>query len=104
MIEKIGKLAYQFTTNKGFEAQRLFELVLFSYLTVNADMHLKNFLLIENPLGEYEFSPAYDLLSTALVIPDEKKESALTINGKKSMKLLIICCYLMMNANSFINL
>lgn len=83
-VEKIGKLAYQFTTNKGFEAQRLFELVLFSYLTGNADMHLKNFSLIENALGEYEFSPAYDLLSTALVILDDKEESALTINGKKA--------------------
>src|SRR5690606_15038977 len=38
----------------------------------------------ENALGEYELSPAYDLLSTALVIPDDKEESALTINGKKS--------------------
>lgn len=83
-IEKIGKLAHQFTVNKGFESQRLFELVLFSFLTGNADMHLKNFSLIENALGEYEFSPAYDLLSTALVIPEDKEESALTINGKKS--------------------
>lgn len=83
-IEKIGKLANEFTANKGFEAQRLFELVLFNYLTGNADMHLKNFSLIENELGEYEFSPAYDLLSTALVIPDDKEESALTINGKNS--------------------
>ncbi len=83
-VEMIGRLTYQHTTNKGFEAQRLFEIVLFSYLTGNADMHLKNFSLIENTLGEYEFSPAYDLLSTALVIPDDKEESALTINGKKN--------------------
>ena len=83
-IEKIGKLSQSFTTNKGFEAQRLFELVLFCYLTGNADMHLKNFSLIENPLGEYEFSPAYDLLNTAIVMPEDKEESALTINGKKS--------------------
>lgn len=83
-IEKVGRLTYQFTANKGFEAQRLFELVLFSYLTANADMHLKNFSLIENNLGEYEFSPAYDLISTALVIVDDNEESALTINGKKN--------------------
>lgn len=83
-VEMIGRLTHQFTTNKGFEAQRLFELALFSYLTGNADMHLKNFSLMENTLGEYEFSPAYDLLSTALVIPDDKEESALTINGKKN--------------------
>lgn len=83
-IEKVGKLTHQHTTNKGFEAQRLFELVLFCYLTGNADMHLKNFSLIENTLNEYELSPAYDLLSTALVMPEDKEESALTINGKKS--------------------
>ncbi len=83
-IEKIGKLTHQYTANKGFEAQRLFELVLFSYLTGNADMHLKNFSLIENNLGEYEFSPAYDLLNTTLVISDDNEESALTINGKKN--------------------
>jgi serine/threonine-protein kinase HipA len=47
-------------------------------------MHLKNFSLIENSLGEYEFSPAYDLLNTAIVMPEDKEETALTINGKKS--------------------
>ena len=83
-IEKVGKVAQSFTTNKGFEAQRLFELVLFCFLTGNADMHLKNFSLIENSFGEYEFSPAYDLLNTSLVMPEDKEESALTINGKKS--------------------
>lgn len=83
-IEKIGKLVYEFTKNQGYEAQRLFELVLFCYLTGNADMHLKNFSLIENDLGEFELSPAYDLLNTAIVMPEDKEESALTINGKKS--------------------
>lgn len=83
-IEKIGKILRSFTTNKGFESQRLFELVLFCYLTGNADMHLKNFSLMENSLGEYELSPAYDLLNTFIVIPEDKEESALTINGKKS--------------------
>jgi serine/threonine-protein kinase HipA len=73
-----------FTFNKGFESQRLFELVLFCYLTGNADMHLKNFSLIENSLGEFELSPAYDLVNTAIVMPEDKEESALTMNGKKS--------------------
>lgn len=82
-IENIGKTARQYTTNKGIELIRLFELVLFCYLTGNADMHLKNFALLENAFGEYELSPSYDLLSTALVIPDDKDESALNINGKK---------------------
>ncbi len=83
-IEKIGKLLYQFATNKGFESQRLFELVLFSYLIGNADMHLKNFSLIGLVNGEYSLSPAYDLLNTAILMPDDKEECALTINGKKN--------------------
>ena len=83
-IESVAKSTKKFTTNKGFETLRLFELVLFCYLTGNADMHLKNFALIENISGEFELSPAYDLLSTALVIADDKEETALTINGKKS--------------------
>ena len=82
-VEKIGKLVRQFTTNTGYEQQRLFELILFCYVTGNTDMHLKNYALIENALGQYELSPAYDLLSTLLVLSDEE-ESALTINGKKN--------------------
>lgn len=83
-IEKVGKIVHQFTENKGFEMQRLFELVLFSYFTGNADMHLKNFSLIENASGEYQLSPAYDLLNTKLVIKEDFEESALTINGRKN--------------------
>ena len=83
-IEKIGKLIYKLTKNSGFEAQKLFEIVLFNYLTANADMHLKNYSLIENDFNEYELSPAYDLLNTLLLIPDDSEESALTINGKKN--------------------
>jgi serine/threonine-protein kinase HipA len=83
-IEKVANSTKKFTTNKGLEILRLFELVLFCYLTGNADMHLKNFALIENSLGEFELSPAYDLLNTALVIAADKEETALTINGKKN--------------------
>jgi serine/threonine-protein kinase HipA len=83
-VEKIAKTARQFTANKGFEILRLFELVLFCYLTGNADMHLKNFALMETASGEYEFSPAYDLLCTTLAIENDHEESALTINGKKN--------------------
>lgn len=82
-IEKISKLIYLYTKNSGLEAQRLFEIVLFNYLVANADMHLKNYSLIENEFNEYELSPAYDLLNTLILIPDDKEESALTINGKK---------------------
>jgi len=83
-VEKIGKLTQTFTTNKGYEAQRLFELVLFCFLTGNADMHLKNYSIIENTLGGFDLSPAYDLVNTTIVMPEDKEESALTINARKS--------------------
>lgn len=73
-IEKVAKITNKYTTNKGLEILRLFELVLFCYLTGNADMHLKNFALIENAFGEFELSPAYDLVSTALVIADDQRK------------------------------
>lgn len=82
-VEKAGKLIQKFTTNKGFEIQRFYELVLFSFLIGNSDMHLKNYALMKNKFAEYELSPAYDLLNTHLVI-DDKEESALSINAKKN--------------------
>ena len=47
-------------------------------------MHLKNYSLIENALGESMSFPAYDLLSTVICHSDDNEESALTINGKKN--------------------
>ena len=46
-------------------------------------MHLKNFSLYSTQQGVYTLTPAYDLLSTALVMPEDTEELALTLNGKK---------------------
>ena len=82
-LEKCGKLIDQFTQNKGAK-QRFFELAIFCFITGNADMHLKNFSLMESPDGEFSLSPAYDLVNTAIAMPQDPEEVALTINGKKS--------------------
>jgi serine/threonine-protein kinase HipA len=49
-------------------------------------MHLKNFSLIETSPGSqsYILSPAYDMLPTNLVLPEDTEQMALTLNGKKS--------------------
>jgi len=47
-------------------------------------MHLKNFSMLENINGSFTLSPAYDLLSTFLVIDNEIEQTSLTINGKKN--------------------
>jgi len=57
--------------------------VLFSFLTGNADMHLKNFSLFNTTNEEYKLTPAYDLVSTALVFPEDKDDMALHLNGRK---------------------
>ena len=84
--EQIAKIVKKFSENPLFDLTRFYELVVFSYLTGNGDMHLKNFSMLRNPLTGWKLAPAYDLLSTRLVIPEEKdpEELALTLTGKKS--------------------
>jgi serine/threonine-protein kinase HipA len=80
--EKIGKLILKYCTNTGLDALNYFELVLFSYLTGNNDMHLKNFAVLHEESG-INLSPAFDLLNVNLLNPADDEELALTLNGKK---------------------
>ena len=83
-VERVGKGIMKFSSFPGNDLINLFELVLFSYLIGNADMHLKNYSLLRDQQGDIKLSPAYDLLSTKLLMPEDKEEYAITINGKKS--------------------
>ena len=82
-MEKVGKAIKTFSTNTGLDALSFFELSIFCFLTGNADMHLKNFSLIHQPNIGPIFSPAYDLVATALVNPNDDEDLALTLNGRK---------------------
>ncbi len=82
--EKVAKVIAKYSTNPGLDVVNFFEQVLFSFLVGNADMHLKNFSLLHDPHIGPILSPAYDMLATALVNPDDKEELALTLNGKKN--------------------
>ena len=81
--EQVAKAILKYSRNPGLDVVNYFEQVLFSFLTGNADMHLKNFSLIKLPGRGYVLSPAYDLVATALVNPADKEDLALTLNGKK---------------------
>lgn len=83
-LEKVGKLIKKYSNHVGEDFLRFYELNLFCFLTGNSDMHLKNFSLIRDISNEIRLSPAYDLLNTKLLIPDDTEEFALTMNGKKS--------------------
>lgn len=81
--EQIGKTIQKYSATPGLDIVNFFELLLFSFLSGNADMHLKNFSLLEQPGIGMTLSPAYDLINTALVNPADKEELALNLNGKK---------------------
>lgn len=80
--ERIAKLIRKHSSAPLLDVINFWEVVLFSWLTGNADMHLKNFSLFR-PADDYMLTPAYDLLSTALAMPEDDEELALTLNGKK---------------------
>ena len=82
-MEQVGKVILRHCDNALLDALRFFELAIFSFLTGNSDMHLKNFSLFYLPNGAISLSPAYDLLPTKLLLPQDEEDSALTINGRK---------------------
>lgn len=81
--EQVAKAILKYSANPVLDVVNFFELVLFSFLTGNADMHLKNFSLIYQPETGPIFSPAYDLVATTLVNPADDEDLALNLNGKK---------------------
>jgi serine/threonine-protein kinase HipA len=79
-MEKAGKTIKQYSNFPMLDVVNFFELAVFSFVTGNADMHLKNFSILKNTTGNYRLSPCYDLLSTKLT--EDPEEMALTINGR----------------------
>lgn len=83
--ERCGKLVTGYSAASGADLAELFLRVVFSFAVGNSDMHLKNFSLIEGKesSGEFTLSAAYDMLSANVVLPSDKEQLALTLNGKK---------------------
>lgn len=80
--EQVAKAIKRYTENPGLNVTDFFELVLFSFLTGNNDMHLKNFSLLKRN-SKYDLCPAYDLVSSELVVEGDDEDLALNLNGKK---------------------
>jgi serine/threonine-protein kinase HipA len=81
--EQVAKLILRYSASPLLDVSNFYEQVLFSFFTGNADMHLKNFSLLEKQGEGMALAPAYDLVPTALVNPADTEELALTLNGKK---------------------
>ena len=81
-MEKIGKALNDYSDNTLLDKLKFFELAIFSFITGNNDMHLKNFSMI-HLANTWTLAPAYDLLNVAIVNPEDTEELALTLEGKK---------------------
>ena len=84
--ERCSKVIEKYSNRKGLDMTELYLRIVFSFIVGNSDMHLKNFSLIETyeASGIYYLSPAYDLLPVNVIMPEDKEELALTLNGKKT--------------------
>jgi len=81
-MEKIGKALGDYSDDTLLDKLYFFELSVFSFLTGNNDMHLKNFSMIDKGT-KWTLAPAYDLLNVNLANPTDNEELALPIEGKK---------------------
>ena len=83
--ENCGRIVRRYSAYEGFDLSELFLRIVGSFVIGNSDMHLKNFSLIEVTSGDriYKLSPAYDMLLVNIILPADKEQMALTVNGKK---------------------
>ena len=64
--EECADIIRKYVKAAPVEILKFFRIVVFNYLTLNDDAHLKNFSLINRGDGEYHLTPAYDLINTSL--------------------------------------
>ena len=81
--ERIAKAITQYSSMPKMDVTNFFEVILFSWITGNNDMHLKNFSLFEPHDGNIRLTPAYDMLNAVILNQKDDDELALTLNGKK---------------------
>jgi len=83
---QLAETIKKYSSAPMLDVQRFWEVVLFSWITGNSDMHCKNFSLLDTGGGEYALAPAYDLLAVLLADPEDSEEMAMSfaVGGEKS--------------------
>ena len=82
-VEQIGRKLKEISSAPGYDVQLFFERVILNFILGNGDAHLKNYSISYRDKDNIRLTPAYDIVCSKLVLPDEK-DSAITINGKKN--------------------
>lgn len=78
---QLADIIRNYSSTPMLDIQRFWEMVIFSWITGNSDMHCKNFSLLDREGIGYTLSPAYDLLAVALTGIDDKDELAMPLTG-----------------------
>ncbi|MBD5357908.1 MAG: HipA domain-containing protein [Bacteroides sp.] len=65
--EECGEIIKKYVKSAMVDLLRFFRVIIFNFISLNDDAHLKNFSLI-NDGQEYHLSPAYDLVNTSLQV------------------------------------
>ena len=83
---QLAETIKKYSSAPMLDVQRFWEVVLFSWISGNSDMHCKNFSLLDTGGGEYALAPAYDLLAVLLADPEDPEEMAMSfaVGGEKS--------------------
>ncbi|MBA3052232.1 MAG: HipA domain-containing protein [Candidatus Omnitrophica bacterium] len=82
-LEQIANKLNEISQIPGLDIQRVYERALFFFIIGNGDAHLKNYSINYTDMRTVRLSPAYDIVSSKLLIPGEE-DCAITINGKKN--------------------
>ncbi len=81
-LHGMTEILKKYSVNPGEDILKLFDMIVFCWLSGNTDAHLKNFSLLRNSSGRgIRLAPAYDMLST-VIYPSGTRNMAFGINGK----------------------
>ena len=70
--EECAQIIKKYVRAAPVEILKFFRVVVFNYLTLNDDAHLKNFSLINYGDGDYRLTPAYDLINTSIHLREHR--------------------------------
>ena len=78
---QLAETIKRYSVASMLDVQRFWEIVIFSWITGNSDMHCKNFSLLDKDGTGYQLSPAYDLLAVLLTGINDNDELAMPLIG-----------------------
>ena len=88
--ERCSDLIPQYSMHPGLDLAEFYLRIVFSFITGNSDMHLKNFSLREMTPGKRDFvlSDAYDLLPVNIVLPADKDQTRCDLTEKTALRMI----------------